>query len=123
MSVAVEKVTNSFMDFSETISQYLPIQTEEDYAEAVNMMEQLMFTLDDSGNDPLNNLLNIIAQSVDEYENRKPEMRLFIEKIDALQPEIAVLRILMDQYHLSMNDFQDEIGKKPNPFANLKDLL
>ena len=112
MNLAVEKITLSFMAFSETITQFLPIKTEADYAEAVNMMEQLMFTLDETGNNPLNNLLDIIAHSVEEYENKKPEMQLFIEQVDALKSETAVLKVLMAQYHLSMNDFQDEIGKK-----------
>ncbi len=71
-----------------------------------------MFSLDDSGNEPVNNLLDIIAHSVDEFENQKPEMQLFIEQADALHSEVAVLRVLMDQYNLGMNDFQNEIGKK-----------
>ncbi len=112
MTIAVEKVTHSFMAFSETIAQFLPIRTEGDYIEAVNLMEKLMFSLDDSGNDPVNNLLDIIAHSIDEFENQKPEMQLFIEQVEALHSEVAVLRVLMDQYNLSMNDFQNEIGKK-----------
>ena len=112
MSLVLEEVKDSFGIFSASMSSFMPIRTKQHYKEALTMMENLLLSLDDSGDDPLNNLLDIIARSVDEYENQSSEVQLFLQQTDSLCSGITVLRVLMDQYNLSMNDFQNEIGKK-----------
>ena len=112
MSVAIKRVTNSFMDFAETSHRYMHIQSEDDYNEALEIVEQIMLTMDNSGNDPLNDLLDIISNSIEVYENQQPDIKSFLEKSNALANDLSTLRLLMEQHGLGVNDFKNEIGSK-----------
>ena len=74
-------------------------------------MEVLLEEVDDSKNDPLNKIIDVLTQSIHEYENRDQHLAAFEQRVSKESAERAVLRVLMDQHHLTMNDFP-EIGSK-----------
>ena len=116
MSVAIETVRESFIGFANTSYRLRHIQTEEDYQNALGTVEQLLTSLDDTGDDPLNDLIDIISKAIEAYENKQPMIQDFVAKYRAKYNSapkgISVIRVLMDQYGLGVNDFQNEIGSK-----------
>lgn len=112
MNLAIKDVTDSFKGFAKTSRRLLHIQTENDYSEALALVEYLLLTLDESGDDPLSDLLNMVSNAVEVYENRQPDVQAFLLKYDHIPADIAVLKVLMEQHHLGVNDFKNEIGSK-----------
>ncbi|UDJ81792.1 helix-turn-helix domain-containing protein [Kosakonia oryzae] len=79
---------------------------EKDYQEALELVEYLL------ENNPTTPLLDILCAKISAYENSQPDIIALREEMAEIPPGIAVLRTLMDQYHLTTSDFQDEIGSK-----------
>ncbi|AAO89840.1 transcriptional regulator [Coxiella burnetii] len=82
------------------------IQNKKEYEEALALMEELIE--DYNYNKPL---IEILAASIERWENEASEFREFNKHIRRLQPGPAVLKVLMEQYHLGVSDFP-EIGSK-----------
>lgn len=62
--------------------------------------------------DPDNPLVEMFTSKIDKYENESPEFAEFNARIASILSGVALLRTLMDQYHLTQSDFENEIGKK-----------
>jgi len=90
MNLAVKEVTESFKGFAKASNRLLHIQTEDDYTEALELIEHLLLTLDESGHDPLSDLIDIISKSVEVYENRRPDVQEFLSKYDNAPKDILV---------------------------------
>lgn len=80
--------------------------TEKDYQDALELVEQLLI------DEPQSPLLDIVCAKISAWENNQPEIIALREEMDAIPTGRAVLRTLMDQYHLTTADFQEEIGSK-----------
>ncbi len=57
-------------------------------------------------------LIELLSASIERWENNAPEFAEFNRKVAALDSGAAVLRTIMDQYHLKTDDFKNEIGGK-----------
>ena len=57
-------------------------------------------------------LIELLSASIERWENNAPEFAEFNRKVATLDSSAAVLRTLMDQYHLKTDDFKNEIGGK-----------
>lgn len=75
--------------------------------------EQALETLDALMDDYENNipLIEILSASIERWEESAEEFAEFNERINALKVDSAVLKIIMEQYHLGVADFP-EIGSK-----------
>lgn len=98
-------------EFVEAAGPYLNINEHTRYIEAIQLVEVLLEEVDDSKNDPLHKIIDVLTQSIHEYENRDQHLAAFEQRVSKESAERAVLRVLMDQHHLTMNDFP-EIGSK-----------
>ena len=98
-------------EFVEAAGPYLNINERKCYIEAIELVEVLLEEADDSRNDPLNKIIDMLTRSIHEYENRDQHIADFEQRISTETAERAVLRVLMDQHHLTMSDFP-EIGSK-----------
>jgi len=78
----------------------------EDYEQALEMVERLIDTDDE------NPLIDLLAKKIADYENSAPEFEAFNTRIAALPQELAMLRVLMDQYGLNQSSFKEEIGAR-----------
>lgn len=58
--------------------------------------------------DPDSPLVEMLTAKIDKYENESPEFAEFNARVASIPSGVALLRTLMDQYHLTEN----EIGKK-----------
>ena len=76
----------------------------DDYEQALELVERLIDTDDE------NPLIDLLAKKIADYENTAPEYAEFNARIAAIPKELAILRILMDQYGLNQASFDNEIG-------------
>ena len=79
---------------------------EQDYKDALELVEYLLM------NEPDSPLLDIVCARISRYEANRPDIVALRKEMESVPVGIAVLRTLMDQYNLTISDFQDEIGSK-----------
>ncbi len=83
------------------------IENEEDYQNALAMMEVLIGDYENQ-----KPLIDILANSIEKWEDSAEEFEAFNAQVNALDSDIAVLRVLIDQYQLKASDLEKEIGSK-----------
>ncbi|SAF35157.1 putative DNA-binding protein [Enterobacter kobei] len=54
----------------------------------------------------------MLTAKIDKYENESAEFAEFNARFASISSGVALLRTLMDQYQLTLSDFENEIGKK-----------
>ena len=59
-----------------------------------------------------NDLIDIISRAIEKYEATQKELAAFDQEANNTSQEISVLRVIMNQHHLALADFKDEIGSK-----------
>lgn len=79
---------------------------EQDYKDALELVEYLLM------NEPGSPLLDLVCARISRYEANQPDIVALRQEMESVPVGIAVLRTLMDQYNLTISDFQDEIGSK-----------
>ena len=108
MSAALK---TAFQEFAGIAAPVLNIQDETHYVSALALIEELMTESEDSVDDPLGPMIDILARAISDYESRDPEIVAFEKEAREIPADIAMLSVLMDQYGLGMADFP-EIGDK-----------
>ena len=101
----------AFVEIREALAQVpfvAHIETEEDYERALELMDQLV---DDYDANKL--LIEILAVSIERWEDQAPEFSDFNAAVDETDRGIAVLKTLMAQYGLGVADLP-ELGSKGN---------
>ena len=112
LALKPEVLTNSFLGFASEASNILHIKTEQNYQDALEIMEHLFATAEDIKDDPLNDLIEIVSRAIVKYEAEQEEIVAFEKEANNTSQEISVLRVLMSQQNLKLTDFKDEIGSK-----------
>jgi len=108
MSAALK---TAFQEFAGIAAPVLNIQDETHYVSALALIEELMTESEDSVDDPLGPMIDILARAISDYESRDPEIVAFEKGAREIPADIAMLSVLMDQYGLGVADFP-EIGDK-----------
>ena len=108
MSAALK---TAFQEFAGIAAPVLNIQDETHYVSALALIEELMTESEDSVDDPLGPMIDILARAISDYESRDPEIVALEKKAREIPADIAMLSVLMDQYGLGVADFP-EIGDK-----------
>jgi len=78
----------------------------DEHAAALELVEYLL------DHDEDNPLIELLADKIQAYEENAPEFAAFNARIGTIPLELAVLRTLMDQHHLNLSSFPNEIGGK-----------
>ena len=112
LALKPETLTNSFLGFASEASNILHIKTEEDYQTALDTIEHLFSEAKDTVDDPLNDLIEIISRAVEKYELTQEDIASFEKQANNESQEISVIRVLINQHHLTLSDFKNEIGSK-----------
>jgi HTH-type transcriptional regulator/antitoxin HigA len=112
LALKPETLTDSFLGFASEASNILHIKTEQDYQDALEIMEHLFSEAKDTTDDPLNDLIELVSKSIEKYEAAQEEIIAFDKEANNSNQEISVLRVLMSQHQLTLVDFKDEIGSK-----------
>jgi len=112
LALKPELLTSSFLGFASEASNILHIKTKKDYQDALNIMDHLFTKTEDTTEDPLNDLIEIISRAIEKYELGKENVVSFEQEANQVSQEISVLRVLMSQHELTLADFKNEIGSK-----------
>jgi HTH-type transcriptional regulator/antitoxin HigA len=112
LAIKPETLTSSFLGFAHEASNILHIKSKADYEEALEIIEHLFNEANDTIDDPLNDLIDIISKSIERYESCQEDVITFNKKSDDISQEVSVLRVLMEQHNLTVAGSKDEIGSK-----------
>jgi len=102
---------NACHDFAQTAAPYLHIKDNDHYEETLALLEALLQEAEDSLDDPLNAIIDMLSSSIETFENTDKELVEFEERAMQQPTDLAVIRLLMEQYNLGTNDLP-EIGSK-----------
>ncbi len=102
---------NAFREFSNIASPFLNLKDETHYLASLELIEDLMQEAEDTLDDPLNPIIEMLSQAVENYENQDVDLMAFEKEAELLASDISVLRLLMDQHALGVDDLP-EIGSK-----------
>ncbi|WP_023603757.1 helix-turn-helix domain-containing protein [Aliivibrio logei] len=83
------------------------ISTDEEYTQALELMEELFEEYD-----IYKPLIEVLEISIERWEDSADEFAEFNARIDNLDNGVATLRTLIDQYQLRADDLKDVIGGK-----------
>lgn len=98
-------------NFAQVAAPYFHITDDQHYEEALELVESLLEETQDSPDDPLNAVIEMLSHAIEAYENEDEELAAF-EKQALDQPaDLALLRLLMDQHGLGTAALP-EIGSK-----------
>jgi len=104
-------VLQSVTTFAQEAEPFTHIENDEAYQGALAVVSNLMEKAEDDPNSPLNWAIEGFAKAIARYENQLPEVQAFAAAAANTPADIAVLRLLMEQYELKGTDFP-EIGDK-----------
>ncbi len=107
-AVAIKEACRSF---AQAAAPYLPIRDGVHYEEALALIETLLEEAQDSPDDPLNAVIDLLGRAIEAYENRDEELAAFEQHALAQPGDLAMLRLLMAQHQLGTADLP-EIGSK-----------
>jgi len=82
------------------------IQNQNEYEKALELMDELIEDYD--YNKPL---IAILSMSIEHWENKDDDFKEFNTRIQSLNSDVVVLKVLMSQFNLGVADFP-EIGSK-----------
>lgn len=83
------------------------IENEEDYIEALALMDDLIEDYDQN-----KSLIDVLSLSIETWEEQSEYFSEFNRDIESLDNDTSLLRVLMSQYHLKGEDLKNEIGSK-----------
>ncbi|EKQ3596321.1 helix-turn-helix domain-containing protein [Vibrio parahaemolyticus] len=98
-------------EFSNQMVEVMPwingISTSEEYNELLKLMDELVEDYEDN-----HVLIDLLFPIIEKYESEADEFQEFNKAVDALDPGLAMLRVIIDQNDMTLSDFKDEIGAK-----------
>ena len=97
--------------FARAAAPYYHITDDGRYEEALELIENLLEEAEDSPDDPLNAVIEMLSHATEAYENKNKDLAAFEKRAMNQPADLALLRLLMDQQGLGMADLP-EIGSK-----------
>jgi HTH-type transcriptional regulator/antitoxin HigA len=97
--------------FAQAAAPYTHITDNRQYEKTLELIENLLEEGEDSPDDPLNAVIEMLSRAIEAYENKDDVMAAFEKRVMDQPADLAVLRLLMDQHTLGTADLP-EIGSK-----------
>jgi len=104
-------IINAYEEFMTTAQAYVDIETESAYQEALDTLEMILDSANDSLDEPLNPLINMLSNAIERYEMQDQELAAFVAESNSLPSDIALLKTIMKNHNLTGSDLP-EIGDK-----------
>lgn len=106
LNLDLDAITPAWESFQQKLPTKISvIRTDDQYAAAVQMMDQLLDEIGDNEQHKLIDMLDVLSQLIEDYEIKYQAVP------DAESKE--VLRFLMEQHGLKQADLADELGGQP----------
>ena len=83
------------------------IHNDEEYANALSLMEELIEDYDNNIT-----LIDLLANAIERWENSAPEFAAFNQHLSKMDTGVTLLKVLMDQHQLKAADLKAELGSK-----------
>ena len=99
------------LDFARAVAPYYHITDNRHYEEALELIENFLEKAEDSPDDSLNAVIEILSRAIEDYENKDDVLAAFEKRVTEQPADLAMLRLLMDQHDLGTADLP-EIGSK-----------
>lgn len=109
--MAQANLISAYNEFMQTADAYINISCEESYHAALVQIEALLEEASDTTDDPLNPLIDLLSQGIENYESQDEGLMNFIAEAESTPSDIALLRSLMASHQLTGSDLP-EIGDK-----------
>jgi HTH-type transcriptional regulator/antitoxin HigA len=97
--------------FARAAAPYTHITDNRQYEETLELIENLLEEAEDSPDDPLNAVIEMLSRAIEAYENEDDVLAAFEKRVMDQPADLSVLRLLMDQHVLGTADLP-EIGSK-----------
>lgn len=97
--------------FAQVAAPYYHITDDGHYQEALELVEELLGEAEDSPDDPLNAVIEMLGHAIETYENDNKDLAAFEKRAMDQPADLVMLRLLMDQHGLGTADLP-EIGSK-----------
>ena len=104
-------IIDAYEEFMASAHAYVNIESESAYQEALETLEMILESADDSLDEPLNPLIDMLSNAIESYEMRDQDLVAFVDESNELPPDIALLKALMKNHNLTGSDLP-EIGDK-----------
>ena len=95
------------VDFFSEASFVGHIHNEEEYEQALELMDELIEDYDE-----YLPLIEVLSASIEKWEDESEQFSEFNKKVEALDDGVAILKTIMDQYQLKADDLKNELGSK-----------
>jgi HTH-type transcriptional regulator/antitoxin HigA len=95
------------VDFFSEASFVGRIHNEEEYKQALELMDELIEDYDE-----YLPLIEVLSASIEKWEDESEQFSEFNKKVEALDDGVAILKTIMDQYQLKADDLKNELGSK-----------
>ena len=102
---------NAYDQFMETARHYVDLRSEDDCQQALVALEELLESAEDTADEPLNPLIDLISNAIEVYEAQDDELTEFVARAEDIPVDVALLRTLKENYNLTNSDFP-EVGDK-----------
>jgi HTH-type transcriptional regulator/antitoxin HigA len=100
----IKEKAHALFEQAHFISQ---IENEQDYHEALLLMDELIEDYDNNLE-----LIEVLSHSIERWEDKDSYFDEFNARIEQLDSGVSVLKVLIEQYQLKGNDLKNEIGGK-----------
>jgi HTH-type transcriptional regulator/antitoxin HigA len=97
--------------FAQAAAPYFHITDHKRYEEALELIESLLEEAEDTPDDPLNAIVEMLGNAIEAYESEDEELAAFEQRAMDQPGDLVVLRLLMNQHGLGTADLP-EIGSK-----------
>ena len=97
--------------FAQAAAPYTHITDNRHYEETLELIENLLEEAEDSPDDPLNAVIEILSHAIEAYESKDDVLVAFEKRVTDQPADLAMLRLLMDQHDLGTADIP-QIGSK-----------
>ncbi|TBW53357.1 transcriptional regulator [Marinobacter halodurans] len=104
-------IVDAYQAFMATAQPLINIETDKQYEAALETLEQVLESANDTVDDPLNPLIDMLSHAIERYESQDQQLAAFVDEADSIPVDIALLRTLMSQHRLTGSDLP-EIGDK-----------
>ena len=101
----IKKLDKAAAELHQVMPWISGITSDEQYQELIATMEVLVEDYDTH-----QAVIDLIFPVIEKYEAEAERFSEFNQAIAKLDPGVAVLRVLIEQYQLTLSDFKEEIG-------------
>ena len=110
-TTAIHEVKEACSHFAYIAAPYCQISDAVHYERALELVESLLEEAQDTADDPLNDVIDMLSRAIEVYEGKNSELAAFEKRAMDHPGDLAMLRLLMDQHGLGTADLP-EIGSK-----------